>query len=1654
MADDFNLVADTSGYIKPIRDAVKATNDLTTAQEVFVNASKKTDAETGKQIQTLTTLNKKGELIKRTWANAAKAGQTTTTALKLQNTQVESNSKKIKAYNDELERTQGILSRAGLSDKEIDSTPLDDRTKLSNDFLAEQKKVRTIAEDTRKSVLDSARREANERIKENQRVLQEKKEQAKKEQALATKSAENLRRTSLTAAKQRAADRQKELAEAKDTESKRVADARTKANTLVSIARQTAQERIEADTRAKAQVQATKDNAAQLERDKAKTILEINRKLANDKLALQEKERKELRATADLAVQLAEKRSKTIIGLAREESRKRQAIEKETEDKLKALSARGPIVQRNSEPTPAGLGGGGTPQQAQDLLADPSSTKKSTAFKEMQKDITSATNAQGKLNGAIKQGTKEATFMALSMKDIARSVAFSAVFQSISAVQNALRESIELTLKWERAIAEVRTISNVTAKDVKTLTTELAEGFGVDRLVATEAAYQSFSNQVVQTSDEMRSFLGVAVELGTVGLASTDDAVNALSSVLKSYNKDVSQTREISAQLFKTVELGRVRLGDMANTLGTVSVPAAQLGVEFDELQAIIATTTVQGIKYNRAQSLLRGLLTKLISPTDEMKDLLSEMGYESAQLAIQGEGLAGVFKFIEERTKGSASELGKLFSRVRATSQGMILASEEGGKQYEESLREIRKAAFDVRKEVRSGGKEISNYTERVKEIKETADFKINKEFEELNSIVISTGESILGLIDATIGFERIAETTLIATTALFVGLGSALLGLVVPAFGSATVAAFGLSAAVSSIPGVALITVLTAIGATSVYMVSKLLKGEDALDKFNTSMEKSSKASQELNEDLAEMVRVNGDLQKAFERFSAKSTAEKLRGLNKEISSLEGSLGRLSKRAKRDLADVVSTFQKAADKVKQGALDLQTSIAEGGKTKETIKLNLEIETRTAITKLQNDLLVVNELKLSPLLTLEENAARLDSQIADVTKRLGSASSEQVKLQLQDTLSSLNKKKYELNFALGGDVTSKELEKKILASGAISKSEAKLKALNRALEFYNRLQNEASLSNPLEKTTKQYDELTKDQQKARDALNKFRKTPPPVLDKKIIAAYNAQLRFLQGNLDEASTEVAIFGRILADIEAGNGFDYSSEIDRLTVGLNTANTEHERLTNQAEDFNTNRVKAASEVLAQEIEILKTQAKRAGDQATSAPDGTEAVKNLERQSAINEKIFAKERELAKTKRAELLRQAKLAFALSKDGSKSDKARTQAATNLADLKEQLRKTVSSEATALLNLENKRLALLKTQQETKTKILKDEEARAKKLRDQEYELLDAKEKVQTELDKGRKASADILFEQLKKMAVLLKSQGGDLREFKALVDSAKISIELSKKEGQVGTVKDQAAQEVADSKDLTDISSKAQEIRDLAVKEAEALRDNLADIKDALFDNDLARRGGTSAAPTNSFTRGAESRNNLQQQFLTAATNQSNLGSDATPAARVKASQALVKALLDLRYDINESLSSDAVDSDQKETFSVLAKTVSETLKQAGSSPARQELIDTQVETIRTSNSLLEEIRDKLPTAEDEQRAVQELFEKIRRNRDNNEQSTTRSPVVPLNLQDNQEIIASAPVFNIEISGDVSSETLDLVEERFAGMYNNAIRKGQIA
>ena len=293
-------------------------------------------------------------------------------------------------------------------------------------------------------------------------------------------------------------------------------------------------------------------------------------------------------------------------------------------------------------------------------------------------------------NANLENGVNLFQRMGTAITDMGRLIGISLVIGTAFRLVQALEDAATAAIELENAIAEVRTIdtARVATDSWADSLNELANSFGIDVLDQAEAAYQALSNQVV-TGATATEFLAAANRLAVTAVTDVSAATNLLTSALNAFNIDASRANEVSAIFFKTVELGRVRIDEMAESFGRIAVPANQIGVSLEELTAAIATTTINGIKFNEASTLVRNVILKLIRPTDALKKLFREVGVTSGEAAIQTFGLGGFLAILEEKTKGSTTELGELFGRIRAIT-GALVFSGEGLEVFNENLAKI----------------------------------------------------------------------------------------------------------------------------------------------------------------------------------------------------------------------------------------------------------------------------------------------------------------------------------------------------------------------------------------------------------------------------------------------------------------------------------------------------------------------------------------------------------------------------------------------------------------------------------------------------------------------------------------------------------------------------------------------------------------------------------------------------------------------------------------------------------------------------------------------------------------------------------------------------------------------------------------------------
>jgi TP901 family phage tail tape measure protein len=307
----------------------------------------------------------------------------------------------------------------------------------------------------------------------------------------------------------------------------------------------------------------------------------------------------------------------------------------------------------------------------------------------------SALDALGKKATEAKKKTQGLT---ISWQTMVRVIQTQIILRSINALINGLGTATENARQLGLAIAEIQTITPGGGGQFETarLTEDilrLSDQLGKAPKDLAEGLYESISNQVVELGDAF-NFNAEAAKLATVTVAENMDAVNALSSVINSYGLAAGDASRISDTLFKTVEVGRLRLNEIGNILGRVLPLSSQLGISWEEVAASIATMTRQGVKADTALTQLRAIMQQMIRPGDELQAVFESWGVENAEQAVQVYGgFGGVMRKLAEETGGTSDEIGELFRRVRAVA-GFFGTMADDGNELASSLDAISNSA------------------------------------------------------------------------------------------------------------------------------------------------------------------------------------------------------------------------------------------------------------------------------------------------------------------------------------------------------------------------------------------------------------------------------------------------------------------------------------------------------------------------------------------------------------------------------------------------------------------------------------------------------------------------------------------------------------------------------------------------------------------------------------------------------------------------------------------------------------------------------------------------------------------------------------------------------------------------------------------------
>ncbi len=301
-------------------------------------------------------------------------------------------------------------------------------------------------------------------------------------------------------------------------------------------------------------------------------------------------------------------------------------------------------------------------------------------------------NDMQKMQGSAKQTAKVWT---VSWETMARVVATQVIVRALSAIRQQLREGVQDAIAFQKAVAEIATISEGGLGglgEIGNLVSRVASEWNTTLADTAEAAYQTVSNQIAKSEEDVESFLGTAAKFAKITKTDMSTAVNLLSGTLNAFGKEVGEAESVAAKFFSTIKLGRTRAEELAQSIGSIQPIAGQLGIAMEELNAGVATLTIQGLKTDKVVTQLRGVMQSFLKPTGEMEAAMRTLGFATGEQMLRAFNLQEAMKLLKGTTDGSAQSFAKLVPRVRGMTGGIGLAEDASGS-FTNSLNEQRVA-------------------------------------------------------------------------------------------------------------------------------------------------------------------------------------------------------------------------------------------------------------------------------------------------------------------------------------------------------------------------------------------------------------------------------------------------------------------------------------------------------------------------------------------------------------------------------------------------------------------------------------------------------------------------------------------------------------------------------------------------------------------------------------------------------------------------------------------------------------------------------------------------------------------------------------------------------------------------------------------------
>ena len=190
--------------------------------------------------------------------------------------------------------------------------------------------------------------------------------------------------------------------------------------------------------------------------------------------------------------------------------------------------------------------------------------------------------------------------------------------------------AIKVAGDFEAGMSEVSAITGATGKDMEALEQQARQLGATTKFSATDAAEgMKYFGMAGYKTDQIMSALPATLNLAAAGGTDLGIACDIVSDAMTGLGMSADQTGKFTDIMAATITNANTNIELMGETLKYAGPVAGTLGIEMSDLSVAIGLMGNAGIKGSQAGTALRGGLTNLIKPTDQIADAMLKYGVE-----------------------------------------------------------------------------------------------------------------------------------------------------------------------------------------------------------------------------------------------------------------------------------------------------------------------------------------------------------------------------------------------------------------------------------------------------------------------------------------------------------------------------------------------------------------------------------------------------------------------------------------------------------------------------------------------------------------------------------------------------------------------------------------------------------------------------------------------------------------------------------------------------------------------------------------------------------------------------------------------------------------------------------------------------------------